>query len=315
MSKQLMSIVLAFLVCVVFITHISAKIPDDATYIGSETCGACHDDVAQAFRYNVHRVSISAWDGENIACESCHGRGSAHADEGDPYLIRTFSEDYEYGEDNPCLDCHEGYPSAYLGDHHPAIEEGCSGCHQVHSDNEDLLVKSEENLCFDCHVEKMAEFRMPSHHPVTEGFMNCTDCHAPHGKKSVQFVGMMNSRERCLGCHAEKQGPYIFEHAPVNEDCMICHKAHGSVADNLLTQSEPFLCLSCHPAHFHSTLTGYTGSVYDSPSPVGPDRGGESNVHSFKKVMLTKCTQCHTQVHGSDLPAQSVSGQGKGMTR
>ena len=35
----------------------------------------------------------------------------------------------------------------------------------------------------------------------------------------------------------------------------------------------------------------------------------------FKRSMLTKCTQCHARVHGSDLPSQTVPGGGRGLTR
>ena len=35
----------------------------------------------------------------------------------------------------------------------------------------------------------------------------------------------------------------------------------------------------------------------------------------FRQAFATKCTQCHTQVHGSDLPSQTVPGLGGGLTR
>ncbi|NIS75324.1 MAG: cytochrome C, partial [Deltaproteobacteria bacterium] len=53
--------------------------------------------------------------------------------------------------------------------------------------------------------------------------------------------------ETCTQCHAEKGGPFIFEHAENTEDCLTCHNSHGSVNDNLLTIRVPFLCLQCHP--------------------------------------------------------------------
>ena len=36
---------------------------------------------------------------------------------------------------------------------------------------------------------------------------------------------------------------------------------------------------------------------------------------SYKQAFATKCTQCHTQVHGSDLPSQAVPGLGQGLMR
>jgi hypothetical protein len=35
----------------------------------------------------------------------------------------------------------------------------------------------------------------------------------------------------------------------------------------------------------------------------------------MKKAMLTKCTQCHSEIHGSDLSSQSITGGGKALTR
>jgi DmsE family decaheme c-type cytochrome len=148
---------------------------------------------------------------------------------------------------------------------------------------------------------------MPSHHPIKEGRMTCTDCHDPHGRDD-QFALSGEPRDACFSCHAEKQGPFIFEHAPVNEDCGICHDPHGTVADNLLVQTEPTLCLSCHPAHFHTQLAGYTGT-FDG-GWLHPERGGESAVDGFKSAMMTKCTQCHNVIHGSDLEAQSITAPG-----
>jgi hypothetical protein len=42
---------------------------------------------------------------------------------------------------------------------------------------------------------------------------------------------------------------------------------------------------------------------------------GAFPARGFQMAYTTKCTQCHSQVHGSDLPSQSVSGSGKVLTR
>ena len=34
--------------------------------------------------------------------------------------------------------------------------------------------------------------------------------------------------DTCYDCHAEFRGPYLWEHAPVPEDCSNCHDPHGS---------------------------------------------------------------------------------------
>jgi hypothetical protein len=49
--------------------------------------------------------------------------------------------------------------------------------------------------------------------------------------------------------------------------------------------------------------------------PLDPSRNSESTVDGWKKVMLTKCTQCHSMIHGSDLPSQEISNGGGALTR
>lgn len=134
-------------------------------------------------------------------------------------------------------------------------------------------------VCYSCHKVQQAQMKMPSHHPVVEGKMKCTECHNPHGGPN----GMLKAEsvnESCFKCHAEKAGPFTFEHPPVTENCSTCHSPHGSVNNNLLTQSEPFLCLKCHP---------------------GPhSRSGALGQPAVIPYYYTECTDCHNQVHGSD---------------
>ena len=157
--------------------------------------------------------------------------------------------------------------------------------------------------------------------------MDCSSCHAPHGTT----VDMLKTDERpaelCLSCHPQFAGPFIFEHEPVYEGCDVCHAPHGAVADNLLWQAEPFLCLQCHEMHFHAGLEGEPeDSAYvpifdpefdpDVDRPTYPD-GTVPNIgpSGFRQAFTTKCTQCHTQVHGSDSPSQAVPNSGRGLMR
>lgn len=135
--------------------------------------------------------------------------------------------------------------------------------------------------------------------------MTCQDCHEVHGGDN-KYAMSSDSRELCLTCHAAKEGPFVFEHDPVNEDCAICHSPHGTTANNLLSQSEPALCMSCHPMHFHTTLTAMEGTFQAPLFPNDPNRGGTTTLDGFKKGMLTKCTQCHNAIHGSDVPSQGI---------
>lgn len=297
--------------CLFFLSAVSllGKSPPGAEMVGDETCTMCHEERSVAFSSNIHaRLSVG---GDNT-CEACHGPGSAHAEEADPDLIYHPLKDYTSIDKNRCNSCHRrGTADSFGGLSHSEAAGGCGDCHRVHSEGRHLLTKEDPELCYDCHASTQAEFRFPSHHPVAEGLIRCYDCHAVHGG-SVKFALDHQDRELCFSCHASKEGPFIFEHEPVNEDCGICHNPHGTVADNLLIQNEPFLCLSCHAMHFHTTLTGYEG---DFVAPVHPERGGSSTRDGLKRAFLTKCTQCHSEVHGSDLPSQAISSHGRGLTR
>jgi predicted CXXCH cytochrome family protein len=141
---------------------------------------------------------------------------------------------------------------------------------------------AEPYLCYNCHKSKQVQSKMPSHHPMEEGKVNCTSCHNPHGgpKGLLREDSVVNT---CQRCHAEKAGPFIFQHPPVAQDCTICHNPHGSVQNNLLVQSQPFLCMKCHPGpHSRSNALG-TGA-------------------NFAKYN-SACTDCHAAIHGSDVHA------------
>ena len=98
----------------------------------------------------------------------------------------------------------------------------------------------------------------------------------------------------CYKCHAEKQGPFAYPHPPVTENCAICHEPHGTVAANLLRQPPVFLCLRCHTGHFKTS---------SHPASLHPANINTNT--SIRQALYTNCTQCHAQIHGTDVPAPS----------
>lgn len=132
----------------------------------------------------------------------------------------------------------------------------------------------------DRHKDIKAKIYYPSHHPLREGKI---------------------------------KGSFIFEHAPVVENCGICHEPHGTVANNLLRQNEPFLCFQCHEVHKHA---GREGLTY--PYTIPATKETSLNPHGkagWRVAFVTKCTQCHFRIHGTDSPSQTVTGKGKGLIR
>ncbi len=276
-----------------------------ATKVGSDTCLECHDTMNEPDKAGLHRLAA----GDKAQCESCHGPGSVHAESSDPADILHPARQPDLVQMN-CTKCHSNMTKGWKGHKIQVANMHCTDCHKIHQPVvKGTLVKPEPELCTSCHSDVNAKMHMPSHHPVKEGKMKCTSCHDMSGKT---LFAKERVNDTCLSCHAQYRGPFVFEHAPVAEDCTICHDPHGTVANNLLKQNEPFICLTCHQMHFHTQLSGYEG---DFSSPLFPDRGGHSRMLSMKSAFLTKCTQCHSTVHGSDLPSQAISGQGKALTR
>ena len=314
----------------------------DATPVGWDTCVECHEDYSASFERSVHgRIAEFERSDQIFGCEGCHGPGSLHADTGDPEFIRRFDDEMNSVDSTAaCLDCHEsGVAMEWAGSNHDNAGIACADCHSIHQSREllasaipteravpqtnqlqthesttgprALLAAPEAELCISCHTDQRAAFSYTSHHPVIEGHMTCSSCHSQDGSIHGNTSWETNQNERCLSCHPAQEGPHVFEHAPVEEDCMICHSPHGAVADNLLQQNEPFLCMQCHEQHFHATRAGSSDPYYIASGGSENPWGREGFMRSFN----TRCTPCHQMVHGSDLPSLSVPGQGKKLIR
>ena len=284
-----------------------------ATYVGDKTCLDCHEDVVSAFKNTAHgKIADFEVIGKK-GCESCHGPGSLHAEEGDVSKILSFKNLSPSEASSVCLKCHkqESELMDWWGSMHAKTGEGCTSCHEIHkkqaivithrspaepqraSVSKVSLKAPEPELCFKCHSDIQAQANYPSHHPVKERKMKCSDCHNVHSG----VVNGLKTEERlndlCFNCHSDKQGPFTFEHEPVVEDCTICHEPHGTVANNLLKVNEPFLCLQCHHVHFQ--------------------------INHHEDVAMTaalRCTQCHPQIHGGDYPSGvTTTGGGDSLMR
>jgi DmsE family decaheme c-type cytochrome len=260
-------------------------------YVGSEMCMECHEEVGLAFKKTIHgRLADFELKGYPSGCESCHGPGSAHIEEEDPEKIVRL-KDLSPGEAGEiCMNCHRsGMQMNWAGSTHDLSGVSCTSCHDPHAVAKNQLTTKDPDLCYSCHADKRAQVNFPSHHPIREKKMNCSSCHDSHGGGEGN-IKAETLNELCMSCHAEKQGPFSFEHWPVVESCTICHDSHGSIANHLQRQTEPFLCMQCHTGHEDSRHPAVSESTW--------------NVSFF-----TRCTHCHSQIHGSDNP--SLSGAGR----
>ncbi|MDE2291801.1 MAG: DmsE family decaheme c-type cytochrome [Elusimicrobia bacterium] len=277
----------------------TARAADAPTYVGASTCISCHADKGDSFKASQHGHKLPVVKGIDFehSCESCHGPGSAHAaaggDKNDPGFA-TIKDPLKMAPadvNKLCLSCHKQQEVMYwnIGPH-AANGLSCINCHSVHDGHgpKNLKVKNdnefmaETETCLKCHKTKKIGMNLPSHHPVLEGKMSCASCHNPHGGESGN-IRAASVPELCAKCHAEKLGPFAYEHPPVTENCLLCHDPHGSVNDRLLKQRQPYLCLQCHK--FPHTGTTNNANAYTS-STLPLQRG--------------RCVNCHREIHGSD---------------
>ena len=301
---------------------------EGASYVGAKVCADCHEDIYNEFKTTIHgRLASFEAVGVQKGCESCHGPGNLHAEEGDPEKILSFSKLNFAQKSEICLQCHE--KPYWRSGEHVLNGNACTDCHKLHTTKEKLLTKPEPKLCYDCHKDIRMKTVYPSHHPIWESErtgrkrMTCNDCHDVHGSPIKCLKTEERINDLCFKCHAKYQGPFIYEHPPVVEDCCICHEPHGTIANNLLRQNEPFICLQCHEFHFHAGKESGVGEL-SNPTHKNilienanetPVYHGAFPANGYKMAFTTKCTQCHSQIHGSDFPSQSVPGRGKALTR
>jgi DmsE family decaheme c-type cytochrome len=265
--------------------------PAQAGSVSDEDCAVCHEDVSKAFEKNPHAIlKKSPKFNLTNSCESCHGPGEAHvSSDGDRTKILTFADEAKKVYNKQCLSCHtkDHELLGFAGSLHSKSGLACSDCHRVHSSAPatQLLRQPESTLCMSCHVQRRTDFAKPFHHRVREGAMRCSDCHQPHSGVDRRQRRLTSFGETtCVKCHNDKQGPFVFEHAPlVIRDCQSCHEPHGSNNAKMLVRSTVrSLCLECHSA---------SANILSSQTPA---------FHDVRSPRFQNCTTCHVKIHGSN---------------
>jgi DmsE family decaheme c-type cytochrome len=132
--------------------------------------------------------------------------------------------------------------------------------------------------------------------------MSCSNCHNPHGSTGPKLLVKNSVNETCYTCHAEKRGPFLWEHGPVIDDCTNCHTPHGSANPTLLKARVPFLCQECHSGDHGSTLNG--GGYLPGGNVVTVNGTNPLGAQGPRAQLNTRaCLNCHVLVHGSNHPA------------
>ena len=273
----------------------------DARPVGERVCIACHRLEAEHFTHTLHSLGLhvaNRADPTIPVCETCHGPGSLHATNPTrPGLIVAYTRSGGTPvevQTGVCLTCHKGGPrDHWLGSVHQRNGLSCSDCHNPMSkfSVEGSMAKmSITETCAQCHKDIRLQFNRRSHMPLPEGQMSCDDCHNPHGGITDPLLKTNTVNETCYQCHAEKRGPFLWEHPPARESCLNCHTPHGSNQATLLVTAVPMLCQQCHTDNNHAASLLTAQNLKLGPNPV-------------EQLMGRGCLTCHAQIHGSNAPS------------
>lgn len=266
---------------------------------GADSCLKCHDEeneypVMPIFKTRHATATDPRSPFANEQCEACHGPGGEHekepkGDNAKAPIINFGKNAWTPAKDQNarCLTCHQNHQRIkWQGSTHEFNDVACAACHKIHVAKDQVLTRQDQaEVCFSCHINQRANFHQASHHPVLEGQMGCNECHDVHGENGTGMMVMATAREKCTSCHAEKRGPFLWEHEPAAEDCTLCHSTHGSNLPALLKKRPPQLCQQCHAQAGHPSVS-YDGSRIPSPF-----------------LSVKGCLNCHSNMHGTNHPS------------
>ena len=252
-------------------------------------CAKCHEEMAAKFLHSFHE---HMWKGQGRSqanvCQTCHGPADRHLQNPSRETIVSFgpkSAQSPEEQSRVCLGCHASFKEVanWEMSEHKRNDIACVSCHTIHAINPK---PNQPEVCFGCHHDIKMQANKFSHHPVIEGKIKCSDCHNTHGTLSRHMIRAENVNQLCYQCHADKRGPFIWEHPPVEENCATCHNPHGSRHENLLVEKVPNLCQDCHSDSQHP------GTPYDAKSSF-------LGSNPSNRFYARSCLNCHGNIHGS----------------
>lgn len=206
----------------------------NAKYVGTETCLSCHEEQGRTFKLSPHaRLVTKGTENEAQGCETCHGPGSVHAENGGGKGNAIINPKKD---PTICFTCHTEKKMEFrLPNHHPVLEGkmSCVDCHELHGPDtrpSNISMEGVNETCFKCHKDQQGPF-VYEHAAMREG---CTSCHKVHGSINEK---MLTARDfnLCLRCHTQANFPNIAangSHPAFLQRagaCWTCHiKPHGS---------------------------------------------------------------------------------------
>lgn len=284
---------------------LASLIDAGGTYVGVDVCKECHEDhLNQIVRTKHGQKADSRTLFAAQGCEACHGPGSKHSE--NPQQVGLIS----FGGKRPspleaqngiCLECHQrdSHLLNWQTSTHEANNMACVGCHTVHKPSKVQERTTQAEVCYACHQAIRAQTFQASTHPIREDKLVCSDCHNPHGAIGPAGLKQFTVNDNCYSCHAEKRGPFLWEHYPVVEDCRLCHRVHGSNHPSLLVKQGPQLCQACHA----NIRIGRITTSDEGSSHIRRMYEFSNSTDSGRMIVGRNCANCHSQVHGSNHPS------------
>jgi len=271
---------------------------EQGEYLGSDFCVDCHEDKIENMATSPHgQAADSRSPFAREGCETCHGPAMLHFETEGGCIISLTGR---FGEpidqlNGICLGCHRaGDRMHWFGSMHEEEDLACVSCHSIHKNNDVIERSTQTEVCYRCHQNIRAQSYRASRHPTRENKVICSDCHNPHGSAGPAALKQFTINENCYNCHAEKRGPFLWEHQPASEDCTLCHRVHGSNHPALLNKPGPQLCQQCHSNQSAAGGNSHIGRLQDYSDPTS--RRG-------RFVIAHNCANCHSKVHGSNHPS------------
>jgi DmsE family decaheme c-type cytochrome len=285
----------------------------DRSLEADKVCTRCHDEKEPVPVLAMYKTPHGVkGDGRTPGCQTCHGTSEAHVKNVEGKEIRPLV-DINFGrkdaasvqvQTDTCLGCHKaGLRMHWSGSAHQSRDVPCTSCHAVHTHEDRVMNKTAQpEVCFTCHKTQRAQFHRLSSHPLMDGKVTCSDCHNPHGSTGPKLMVKKSVNDTCYTCHAERRGPFLYEHSPVTDDCGNCHTPHGSNNSALLKMRTPWLCQQCHTAD-HSGVVNSGGNLPSGSTTTINGRQPTASQSPRAQMNGRNCLSCHPLVHGSNHPA------------